>query len=179
MGRAKRDRTILLSGMMGSGKSSVGRALAERLGWEFIDTDERVESERGLKVEEIFRQQDEAAFRQLERSVLESLPSRNAVVALGGGAVIAAEIRSLLRTKGTLVWLEAKPETLAARIGNTDSRPLLAGAEGAGRIERLRTLQSERAEAYASAEVRVSTDEKNVEEVCSAVLVALGWEKAA
>ncbi len=63
MGKVKRERAVLLSGMMGSGKSSVGRALADRLGWEFIDTDERVEAACGLKIDELFRREGEAAFR--------------------------------------------------------------------------------------------------------------------
>ena len=165
--------------MMGSGKSSVGRALAHRLGWEFIDTDERVEVACGLKIDELFRQKGEAAFRQLEREVLESLPSRRAVTALGGGAVVAPENRKLLRSKGVSVWLEAKPETLASRIGAADTRPLLAGTTGEARIERLRALAAERGTAYAWADVRIPTDERSIEAVCAAVLAALGWEQAA
>ncbi|TDJ06233.1 MAG: shikimate kinase [Deltaproteobacteria bacterium] len=179
MGKVKRERAVLLSGMMGSGKSSVGRALAERLGWEFIDTDERVETSCGLKIDELFRREGEAAFREREREVIESLPQRRAVVALGGGAVLSLENRASLRSKGISVWLEAKPETLALRISTEDARPLLVGATGEARIERLRELEAERGAAYAQADLRIPTDERSIEEVCAAVLAALGWEQAA
>ena len=96
--------------MMGTGKTSVGRLLGRRLGWRFIDTDERVEAHAAVPVRTIFERDGEARFRELERAVLEELPARRAVIALGGGAVVAAENRTLLRDKGTLVWLDAAPE---------------------------------------------------------------------
>ncbi len=179
MERAKRERAVLLSGLMGSGKSSVGRALADRLGWEFIDTDERVEAACGLKIDELFRREGEVAFREREREVIESLPRRRAVIALGGGAVESPENRASVRSKGITVWLEGKPETLALRISTEDARPLLAGATGEARIERLRALAAKRGAAYAEADLRIATDERSIEEVCAAVLAALGWEQAA
>lgn len=179
MGRATRDRALLLTGMMGAGKSSAGRALAARLGWEFIDTDERVERRAGLSISELFQSEGEAHFRRFEREVLCELPDRRAVVALGGGAVVSDQNRRILRAKGVLVWLDARPETLAERVAEDGERPLLAGAVGAARVERLRSLQAERAGAYARADVRVETDGKSPAEVCQAVLRALGWECAA
>ena len=179
MARRKRDRTILLTGMMGSGKSAVGRALAERLGWSFIDTDSEIEQKRCLSVAEIFRAEGEASFRELERAELAALPDRRVVVALGGGALAQAENRRLLHRRGALVWLDAEPETLAARVGESDQRPLLAGLSGADRTERLRALRVERAAGYGKAEVRVDTDGLSPGEVCDAVLAALGWENAA
>ncbi len=179
MGRATRDRALLLAGMMGAGKSSAGRVLATRLGWAFIDTDERVEQRAGRAIPELFRSEGEARFRAVERDVLSELPARGAVIALGGGAVVPEENRVLLREKGTLVWLDARPETLAERVAETDDRPLLAGAVGDERLERLRALRTERAGAYACADLRVETDGKSPTEVCEAVLRALGWECAA
>ncbi len=179
MGSARRDRSILLTGMMGTGKTSVGRLLGRRLGWRFIDTDERVEAHAAVPVRTIFERDGEARFRELERAVLEELPTRRAVIALGGGAVVAAENRTLLRDKGTLVWLDADPEVLAARLPADDERPLLAGLEGAARVERLRQLRNERLAAYRSAELRVATDDRTPEAVCAAVLCALGREDAA
>jgi shikimate kinase len=179
MAGGKRERTILLTGMMGCGKSVVGRVLAERLGWRFIDTDAQIERTRGCSVAEIFRQEGEAGFRALERAEIGELPGERAVVALGGGALAQAENRAILQQRGVIVWLDAKPETLLARIGESDDRPLLAGLSAEDRRERLNTLRDERAESYGEAEVRVVTDGCTPKQVCDAVLAALGWEHAA
>jgi shikimate kinase len=166
-------RAILLAGMMGSGKTSVGRALARRLGCEFIDTDARIEAASGLSIPALFAREGEAGFRKREREVLAALPERACVVALGGGALVAASNREVLRGKGRLVWLDAGPEELARRVGDDPGRPLLAGLSGEARVERLRQLRQERLEAYASAELRVETGGRSIEEVCDALLRAL------
>lgn len=176
---AKRGRVILLTGMMGSGKSAVGRELAERLGVRFVDTDAEIERRRGAAVAEIFRREGEAAFRALERAELAALPSARAVVALGGGALVAAEHRALLPERSILVWLDAEPETLAARLGEADDRPLLAGLSASERTERLRELRAERADGYAEARLRVATDGRSPGQVCDALLAALREECAA
>jgi shikimate kinase len=170
------DRSILLCGPMGSGKSSVGRALAAALGWRFADTDADVEASAGLSIAQLFEREGEAGFRARERAALRGLPEARCVAALGGGAVEARENREILRAKGRLVWLDARPETLARRIGADPARPLLAGLDAAGRVERLGELCARRAHAYASAELRVVTDDKDVGEVCRAVLDGLGLE---
>ena len=179
MGSAERDRCVLLSGLMGSGKSRVGRALASRLGWDFVDTDETVERSTGMKIAQIFEREGEAGFRAREREALRALPTHRCVVALGGGAVVAAENRALLREKGTLVWLDAEPETLAERLGEARERPLLAQLDRAGRIERLAALRAERQSAYAQAPIRVATDGRGVGEVAELVLRALAERSAA
>ena len=161
---------------MGSGKSRVGRALASRLAWDFVDTDERVEKAAGMKVQEIFARDGEAAFRRLESEALAGLPARRCVVALGGGAVVSAENRRVLREKGRLVWLDAEPETLAERIGDSQKRPLLAGLDRAGRVARLAQLRADRLAAYSEAELHVRTDGLSVEE--SAALVHAALEQA-
>jgi shikimate kinase len=164
---------------MGAGKSRVGRALAERLGWTFLDTDVLVEKGAGMKIAEIFAREGEAGFRAREREVLAALPDRACVVALGGGAIVAEENRALLRGKGTLVWLDARPETLVERIGAGAERPLLAGLDREARIAKLGALREAREPAYASARLRVDTDARSVDEVCAAVLAALGAGAAA
>ncbi|HXX48710.1 MAG TPA: shikimate kinase [Myxococcota bacterium] len=179
MGSAERDRCVLLSGLMGAGKSRVGRALASRLGWDFVDTDETVERSTGMKIAQIFEREGEAGFRAREREALRALPTHRCVVALGGGAVVAAENRALLREKGTLVWLDAEPETLAERLGEARERPLLAQLDRAGRIERLAALRAERQSAYAQAPIRVATDGRGVGEVAELVLRALAERSAA
>ena len=166
----------MLCGMMGSGKTDVGRLLAERLDWEFVDTDDQIEREQARSVAEIFAEEGEPSFRAHERAVLERLPARRAVVALGGGAVVAAENRALLREHGTVVWLDAEPEVLARRIGAGAARPLLADLDAEERVERLRELRAEREPFYADAGLRVATDDRTLPEVRDAVLRALGWE---
>jgi shikimate kinase len=95
------------------------------------------------------------------------------VVALGGGAVVAAENRALLARKGRLVWLDAGAETLAERVGESAERPLLAGLDRASRVAKLAALAAERAPAYAQAELRVETDGRTVDEVCAELVAAL------
>jgi shikimate kinase len=164
---------------MGSGKSRVGRALASRLGWEFLDTDESVERAAGMKISEIFARDGESAFRRLESEALAALPTHRCVVALGGGAVVSAENRRVLREKGTLVWLDAAPETLVERMGESQKRPLLAGLDRAGRVARLVALRAERLAAYSDAALRVVTDGMAVDEAAAAVQAALAKRSAA
>ena len=179
MGSADRGRSLLLTGLMGTGKTSAGRLLARRLNRTFIDTDERVETALGLPVAEIFANRGEDAFRAAEAEVLAALPQTDSVIALGGGAVVSSENRRVLREKGALVWLDATPETLADRLGPVSSRPLLAGLDRNGIAGVLETLSAARAAAYGSAEVRVATDGLDVAETADAVLKALGWEEPA
>ena len=169
------DRTILLTGMMGSGKSAVGRRLSERLGWRFFDTDLEVEAASGRSIPETFAREGEARFRELESAVMERIPDRKAVVALGGGALVDPGNRALAKRKGTLVLLEATPETLASRLegDSHEARPLMRETCGDERTERLRNLLSERRDAYAAADLRVSTERRSVEQVCEAVLEEL------
>jgi shikimate kinase len=159
--------------MMGAGKSRVGRALASLLGFDFADTDASIEAEAGLTVAEIFAREGEAGFRKRERAALEGLPERRWVVALGGGAVVAAENRAILAKKGRLVWLDARPETLAARIGDARERPLLAGLDLQGRIAKLAALAAERQPAYAQAELHIHTDDRSVDAICEELARAL------
>jgi shikimate kinase len=173
MGSSERDRCVLLCGLMGSGKSRVGRALAFRLGWPFLDADELVEKAAGLKVAAIFAQRGESEFRRLESEALAGLPTHRHVVGLGGGAVVSAENRRALRQKGHLVWLDAAPETLAERIGDSQKRPLLAGLDRAARVDRLRQLRADRLAAYQEAELRVETDGLSVEQSAAKVHAAL------
>src|SRR5262245_53982045 len=164
---------VLLAGMMGSGKSAVGGILARRLGWRFVDTDREIEASAGASVAQIFASEGEPRFRERERDALRALPESGAVVALGGGAVVDARNREILGPKGTLVWLDASPEALAARTGGDGSRPLLAGLDREARTARLRELDAARRPAYAHAALRIDTDGRTPGQVADAILQAL------
>ena len=127
---------LLLVGMMGAGKSTVARLLADRLGWPVVDTDEIIEGWAGASVAEIFDHDGEAVFRAAEAKAIAELEQAEEplVVSVGGGAVVSDANRRALRAAGTVVWLRARPSTLAARVGSGGSRPLLSrGGTDAGR----------------------------------------------
>jgi 3-dehydroquinate synthase len=130
-------RVVFLTGMMGSGKTEVGRALAARLGWRFIDTDAEIVAREGRSIGDIFASAGEAYFRSVEQAVLrEASRQRSAVVATGGGAVTSAANRRIMRRAGPVVFLRAPVETLIDRIGEDADRPLL-GADPRAALGRL------------------------------------------
>lgn len=141
--------------MMGAGKSTVGPALAARLGRVFLDTDREVEREARVPVAEIFSREGEAGFRERERAAIEAAHQRAAVVALGGGAIVQPGMADRLAEQGTVVWLEADPATILERIGDAESRPLLAGLDPAGQRAKLEVLLEDRKPYYARAAIRV------------------------
>jgi len=164
-------RRILLVGMMGAGKTTTGLLLARRLGWDYRDSDADVESETGLTVPELFARDGEAAFRRAEGQVLAAACAEGApsVVSVAGGAVLSPENRRLIAASGTVVWLRARPETLAARVGDGSGRPLL-GDDPAGAMVRLNEV---RAPLYAEvADLVIDVDDLPAEEVGRRILAA-------
>jgi shikimate kinase len=117
---------IILIGFMGSGKSSIGKRVAKQLGFQFLDTDHLASERAGLSITEIFAQRGEAAFREVETSVLVSLGHlKRCVVSTGGGIVIREENRRLLREMGFVVGLTATEDVIFERVSRNDKRPLL------------------------------------------------------
>jgi len=153
------DRPIVLVGMMGVGKSSVGRRLANVLALPFVDADEAIEQAAQMTIPEIFAVHGEAYFRDGERRVIRRLMTEGAggrpmIIATGGGAFVNPETRALILDKAIAVWLDADVETLLLRGGRKDNRPLLKTGDPR---EILRSLRAEREAAYAAAPVHVQS----------------------
>ncbi len=162
---------IVLTGFMGSGKSTVGPLVAQRLGWRFVDVDDVIVAETGIPITEYFARHGEAAFRELERSTIARLSAEDALIlALGGGAIEQTDTRNLLLTSpGTLlIHLEVELATTLARCrGTEDIRPVLADqANLSSRYERRLPL-------YRTAHVSIPSDTLTPEQVVEAVLEAI------
>jgi shikimate kinase len=156
---------------MGSGKSTVGRILAKKLGWGFVDMDERIEERTGRRVAEIFREEGEAAFRREELAVaLELQSAARRVIATGGGAFAQPATREALRASAFTVWLAGDFETLAGRVPADGSRPLAADREI------MRRLLGEREPFYRSADLTV--DATNAPEAIAGRIVAAAFGNA-
>lgn len=152
--RLKRAPGVYLTGFMGSGKSTVARLLAERLGWDFIDLDSEIEAAEHTTIAQIFEQRGEAEFRRIESEVLQKILRQiqniaPSVVALGGGTFAQPGNCLMMEGHGISVWLDCPFETLQQRIPEAESRPL------ARNPEQFRRLFEERQAAYARADYRV------------------------
>lgn len=164
---------IALIGLSGSGKSTVARLLAARLGWRLCDTDALVEQMTGRTIPAIFAAEGEAAFRDQETiALMAALAEPNTVVATGGGIVLRDVNRALLQEKAFVVWLDAPTDVLIARLRTHDEeRPLLAGDDPAARLEMLRT---QRAALYReTARLTIDTSAAAPEDVAERIIGAL------
>lgn len=153
------SRPIVLVGMMGVGKSSVGRRLAQTLGLPFVDADDAIEEAAKMSIPEIFDTYGEAYFRDGERRVIQRLMTEGSggqplVIATGGGAFVNPETRALILDQGIAVWLDSDIDTLVERVGRKDNRPLLRQGDPRAILTRLR---AEREQAYAQAPIHVQT----------------------
>ena len=164
---------IFLVGFMASGKTNVGRILSRLIGWEFVDADLELAKRTGRSIPEIFQEDGEDAFRDLERSLIKVLASDSKkVIAMGGGAFVAPDNREQLLTHGLVLCLRAEPETIHRRItegmlDGAESRPLLAGTPP---LERIKELLGERTESYAKAHHTIDTDFLTTEQVAQEAL---------
>jgi shikimate kinase len=159
---------LFLIGFMGAGKSTTGELLAKKIGMGFMDTDTAIQSFLGMSIPTIFKQYGENFFRQMERLwIQEHLPNVGYVIACGGGLPIGPGMIELLKTKGTVIALNACPKTIWERIGNTTvDRPLLKSADP---YETLCELYQQRAAIYAKAHCTISTDDQSIYKVALAI----------
>lgn len=160
---------IYIVGFMAAGKTTVARALAERLGWRAEDIDERIEAREHRTIAAIFAREGEGYFREIERQVLHDLlPARHAVVATGGGTFVDPDNRAAVNRDGTSIWLDVPLDELIARMPSDGRRPL------AGDRARLEALFARRTAAYRSAHVRLNAGHVKAEELVDRIIEALG-----
>lgn len=158
---------LILTGFMGTGKTTIGRMLAERLNHPFVDMDAAIEQRAGQSIPEIFATQGETGFRQLESEVCQELAAQDGlVIATGGGALVDVNNRDTMAANGVIICLTASPEQLIERMKDTD-RPLLQVHDPA---QRIRQLLQTRAAAYAALPHHVDTSHLTPEQVMEAIL---------
>jgi shikimate kinase len=168
---ALRGRTIVLVGMMGAGKTSVGKRLAEALRLPFFDADEEIERAAGRTIAEIFEQRGEAEFRDGERRVIARLLEQPPhVLATGGGAFVNPSTREIVSRKAVSVWLKAAPEVLARRVARKNTRPLLRGKDPRQAIDE---LLAAREAAYGQADLIIDSGEGPHQATVDAIIAAL------
>lgn len=165
------QRPIVLVGLMGSGKSTIGRRLATRLNMRFIDTDDEIERAAGMTISDIFARFGESHFRDGERRVITRLlDEQPLVLATGGGAFMNDETRTAIQQKATSIWLDADIPTLVERVGRRSHRPLLKDRNPAEVLQELATVRNP---IYAQAHLRVSSASDPHEATVRAILEAL------
>lgn len=154
---------------MGAGKTTVGRVLARRLGWRFIDSDHEIEARTGVSIPTIFEIEGEDGFRRRERAVIADLTGlNNVVIATGGGAVLAEENRECLRTRGMVVYLDVSPNQLYERTRRDKNRPLL---QVENPLQRLQALHDARAPLYREvADLIIDGNRCNAQSVVQTIL---------
>ena len=169
------DVNLYLVGFMGTGKTTVGRAAAQRLGFTFVDSDHKIERAQGRSIADIFARDGEPAFRAMERAFVEGgHPAARTVVACGGGLVVQPGLPALLAERGVTVCLHASIGTILERTGRQDGRPLLDVPDPA---ERVRALLAEREPIYRAVGTLVMTDARPLREVVAHVVRI--WQREA
>jgi shikimate kinase len=162
---------VVLIGFMASGKTAVGKRLARRLGYGFVDSDQAIEERTGCTIPEIFAREGEAGFRKLEKDTIATLAlDRPTVIATGGGTFVDADNRAALHRLGAIVCLVTSPEVILERVQRSDKRPL---AQGPDAPERLLKLYESRLPYYRMADVMVETDGLTVDQAAQRVAAAI------
>jgi len=169
------DANLYLVGFMGTGKTTIGRAVAQKLGFALLDSDHEIERQQGKTVADIFAQNGEPAFRVMEREfILNGHPAQRTVVACGGGLVVQPGMLAVLLGKGVVVCLHASIESILARTARQRSRPLLNVEDPE---QRVRTLYAQREPIYKQAGTVILTDARPLQDIASHVMRA--WRRDA
>ncbi len=170
-----RARPLVLIGLMGAGKSTIGRRLAKEIGWAFVDSDEEIEAAAGCSIADIFAIHGEPIFRDLEKRVITRLVGGEPMVlATGGGAWMQAGVREIIKARATSVWLRAELEVLTDRVSKRSHRPLL---ETGDKREILERLMDERYPVYEQADLIVDSGHGPHEQVVTRVIQALNEQR--
>lgn len=171
---------LFLIGYRGSGKTTVAAELARRLGWLWIDADALLEQQAGKTIKEIFDQVGEAAFRDLESSVVNELAKLDRhIIALGGGAILREQNRQALAGRGKFVWLQASPEVLGSRIaGDATTQARRPNLTASGGVDEIRRLLVERTPLYAAcADLKVDAQRGSPDQIASQIIAELGLQE--
>ena len=165
-------KNIVLIGFMGTGKTTIGRLLASRLGRPFVDCDKKVEYENNMTIREIFESYGEAYFRQKETDMIARISRyNNAVIATGGGVVLSSDNMRRLKKNGVIIALTASVETILERTGRRNTRPLLM--DFSAREQIVDRLLRERSELYQKADFSIDTDSNSPQHVITEIMIFL------
>jgi shikimate kinase len=168
-------KNIVLIGFMGSGKTAVGKLLAERLGWQFVDTDEIIEKAAGAAISDIFEKSGENYFRDLESCAAQSLLERhNLVIATGGGIILRLENVTCLKELGLLVWLKVDSKQVMERVAGTAHRPLLNCPDAENKAEEI--LRQRIPLYHGAADIEIDTANLSINQVADKILEELNGE---
>ncbi len=166
---AKESKIIAIIGLMGVGKTTLGVKLAEKLGYYFVDLDQEIEDQQRKQINEIFAQNGEKYFREIEKEIIKEIIKRDEpmVLALGGGAFMEEETRKILLEKSFVIWLKAPIDVIMHRIGNKNNRPLLNNVD---KRQVLQELMEKREPFYAMADFEIETSQGNHEFLIEKIL---------
>ena len=161
-------KNIVLVGFMGTGKTEVGKILSKKLGYALIDADTEIEKKQNMTITEIFRQQGEPAFRDIESEIIKKLAGmKKTVISTGGGAVLRPENISNLKSNGVVVCLSATPETVLQRTSVNNDRPLL---QTENPLQKIKELLEYRRPYYEKADIMIDTENKNPLEIAEEII---------
>lgn len=166
-------KTIILTGMMGAGKSTIAKILAEKLNIKSIDIDSLIEQNEGEKISEIFSSKGEEYFREIEKETIENIFTsevENLVISLGGGAFENNETREILLKKANVIYLQTSPEIIFERIKSNTERPLLCGNMS---IEKISEILEKREKNYQTATYKITTDNKTPDQIAEEIIGVL------